>query len=159
MSKSTLYGILIFLVITDKTVDYNTERKVLSVRENRTKCITIIGFLYILMGFIFLRPNSAVITGNIVNSDVIQRQVQKVLIGTKNFNYYPNEIKVKANQPVSIALDSSVAGCLRSFNIKDLGVSKYAKTPIETIDFTPAKKGTFKFTCSMGMGYGNLIAE
>ncbi|MBS3098950.1 hypothetical protein J4462_01950, partial [Candidatus Pacearchaeota archaeon] len=32
--------------ITDKTVDYNTERKVLSVRENRTKCIIIIGFLY-----------------------------------------------------------------------------------------------------------------
>jgi len=31
---------------TDKTVDYNTERKVLSVRENRTKCIIIIGFLY-----------------------------------------------------------------------------------------------------------------
>src|SRR3989344_9641126 len=31
---------------TDKTVDYNTERMVLSVRENRTKCIIIIGFLY-----------------------------------------------------------------------------------------------------------------
>jgi len=33
-------------MFTDKTVDYNTERKVLSVRENRTKCIIIIGFLY-----------------------------------------------------------------------------------------------------------------
>ena len=60
---------------------------------------------------------------------------------------------------MSISLDSSVTGCLRSFTIKDLGVSKYAKTPSETIDFTPTKKGTFTFACVMGMGYGKLIVE
>ena len=85
--------------------------------------------------------------------------MQKVVISEKNLNYYPNEIKVKAGQPVSISLDSSVTGCLRSFNIRDLGVSKNAKTPSDTIDFTPIKKGTFKFACSMGMGYGSIIVE
>jgi len=39
-------GDSLVVTFTDKTVDYNTERKVLSVRENRTKCIIIIGFLY-----------------------------------------------------------------------------------------------------------------
>ncbi|KAF0216769.1 MAG: Heavy metal transport/detoxification protein, partial [bacterium] len=85
--------------------------------------------------------------------------VQKVILGMKNYNYNPNTITVKAGQPVSITLDSSVQGCLRSFAIKDLGVSKYAKTPSETIDFTPTKKGTFTFACSMGMGYGTLVVE
>ena len=81
------------------------------------------------------------------------------MISEKDLNYYPSEIKVKANQPVSISLDESVTGCLRSFTIKEIGISKYVKTPAETIEFTPTKKGTFKFACSMGMGYGTIIVE
>lgn len=96
------------------------------------------------------------ITGNVIagNDDV-----QKITLSMKNYNYYPQEIKVKANKPVSISLDGSVQGCLRAFTIREMGVSKYLKTPAETIDFTPTQKGTFKFACSMGMGYGNLIVE
>ena len=127
MEKSTLYGIVIFLVI-------------------------------IVVGFIFLKPSTAS-NSNAVNPTVIQGEVQKIVISEKNLNYYPNEITVKAGQPVSITLDESVQVCLRSFTIRDLGVSKYAKTPQETIDFIPTKKGTFRFTCSMGMGYGNIIVE
>jgi len=47
MSYETKIMAIIQMAITDKTVDYNTERKVLSVRENRTKWIIILGFLYI----------------------------------------------------------------------------------------------------------------
>lgn len=127
MEKSTVYGILIFLVI-------------------------------IVAGFIFLKPSTAIAV-NGVDPVVVQGEVRRVLISEKNLNYYPNEIKVKANQPVQISLDDSVKGCLRSFAIRELGVSQYAKSPRETIDFTPTKKGTFTFSCSMGMGYGKLIVE
>src|SRR3989344_1942817 len=51
-----------YWIITDKTVDYNTERKVLSVRENRTKYIIIIGFLYsllIILGFTYFVMGSS----------------------------------------------------------------------------------------------------
>lgn len=115
--------------------------------------------IVIVAGFFFLRVSS--INGNVVseNGQVLNGEVQQVVIGEKNLNYYPNEIRVKAGQPVSISLDSSVKGCLRSFGIRDLGVSKYAKTPSETIDFTPTKKGKFTFACSMGMGYGTIIIE
>ena len=77
----------------------------------------------------------------------------------KNYNYYPNTITVKSGQPVELTLDESVRGCLRGFTIKDLGVSKYSKTPEDSIDFTPTEKGTFAFSCSMGMGYGTIIVE
>jgi hypothetical protein len=60
---------------------------------------------------------------------------------------------------VEITLDNSVKGCLRSFNIKDLGVQKSSKNSDDKITFTPTKKGTFKFACVMGMGYGNIIVE
>ena len=129
--------------------------------KKSTLYIGAILLVLVIVGFFFFRGGSSAINGNVVSegSQALQGEVQKVVISEKNLNYYPNEIKVKAGQPVSIKLDSSVKGCLRSFNIKDLGVSKNAKTPSETIDFTPTKKGTFRFACSMGMGYGKIIVE
>ena len=114
-----------------------------------------IAVLIILVGYFVLSKGS--------NGSDIQDQgegtAQKIVIGMKNGNYYPNTITVKANTPVEMTLDSSVQGCYRSFNIKDLGVSKYSKSPSDTINFTPTKKGTFRFACSMGMGTGTLIVE
>jgi len=129
--------------------------------KKSTLYIGVILLILIAGGFFFFKGGSSIVNGNVVSegSQALQGEVQKVVISEKNLNYYPNEIKVKAGQPVSISLDSSVTGCLRSFNIRDLGVSKNAKTPSDTIDFTPIKKGTFKFACSMGMGYGSIIVE
>lgn len=126
---------------------------------------TYIGFgiliLIVAGGLFFLKGGSSALNGNVVSagSQALFGETQQVVISEKNLNYYPNEIRVKAGQPVSITLDSSVKGCLRSFTIRNLGVSKYVKTPDETIDFTPTKKGKYIFACSMGMGYGSLIVE
>ncbi|MBS3086095.1 cupredoxin domain-containing protein [Candidatus Pacearchaeota archaeon] len=114
--------------------------------------------LIAIAGFLLLKGGTTQENTDIPKN-VVQGEVQKVVLGTKDYNYYPNTIKVQSGKPVSITLDKSVTGCLRSFTIKDLGVSKYVKTPSETIDFTPTKKGTFRFACSMGMGYGTIIVE
>ena len=98
------------------------------------------------------------VTGNVV-ADNFNGDVQNVVVGMKNFNYYPNTIKVKVDKPVSIILDKSVYGCLRDFTIREFGVRKYLKNPSDTVVFTPTKKGTFRFSWSMGMGKGTLIGE
>ena len=86
-------------------------------------------------------------------------ETQKVLIGLKNGNYYPNTINVKANQQVEISLDASVQGCLRDFTIPELGLRKYLRTPQDSLIFTPTKLGIYRFACSMGMGTGTLVVE
>ncbi len=106
---------------------------------------------------VFAKPSYS--TDNFQGSQPVQGEVQKVVLGVKDFNYYPNTVRVKANQPVEISLDSSVTGCYRSFTIRDFGISKNLPTPQDKITFTPTKKGTYKFSCSMGMGFGNLIIE
>jgi len=101
------------------------------------------------------------VTGAIIGEPgaVLDGEIQKVTLSTKDFNYYPSEIAVEADKPVEITLDSSVKGCLRSFTIRELGVVKYSKDPSQKIVFTPTKKGSFAFACSMGMGYGTIVVE
>lgn len=107
-------------------------------------------------GAIFFWPRG---NSNDGGTTVISEDAQKITISMRNANYYPQTITVKEGQPVALTLDKSVGGCFRSFTVRDLGVSEYSASPNEPIIFTPAKKGTFKFACSMGMGYGNLIVE
>ena len=119
-----------------------------------TALILVIVALGVLGFFIY---NNSNVTGNVTN-DGSSGDSQQITISMKNGNYYPQTINVKAGQSVSISLDSSVVGCYRSFNIKQLGVSKYLKSPSDTVTFTP-NKGTYRFACSMGMGTGTLIVE
>lgn len=85
--------------------------------------------------------------------------IQKITLSMKDYNYYPNTIKVSAGKPVEITLDSSIRGCYRALTIKSLGISKNSKNPEDKIQFTPNNKGTYRFSCVMGMGYGTLIVE
>ncbi len=126
-----------------------------------TTILALIGIIVVVAG-IFMFANNNSMIGQVTAVDnpvVLEGQTQKVTISERDLNYYPSQIKVKANQPVEITLDNKVSGCLRAFTIKDLGVSKYAPTPNDKILFTPTKKGTFTFTCSMGMGFGKIIVE
>lgn len=82
-----------------------------------------------------------------------------ITITLKDYNYYPNTIKLKKGVPVELTLDNSIQGCLRTFTIKDLGVYKSSNSPDDKIEFTPNKTGKFEFACSMHMGYGTIIVE
>jgi plastocyanin domain-containing protein len=110
------------------------------------------------LGWFFI-GNSSTSGGNSTNGNSASTNVQKVTIGIKNGNYYPNTITVKVGQPVRIYLDSTVSGCYRTFTIKDFGIVRTLPTPNDYIEFTPTKKGTFRFACIMGMGTGTLIVE
>ena len=100
-------------------------------------------------------PNNGINGQAVVDNE----DVQVIVLGIKNYNYYPNTVTVKANEPVRIYLDSSVSGCLRSFTIKDFGIAKNLPTPNDYVEFTPTKPGIYPFACSMGMGTGTLIVE
>ena len=131
-----------------------------------TISIIIIAALVIIGGvfaLVFMRDKGstplATVTDNTVNTLSTTSNTQEITLSMKNYNYYPQTIIVKQGIPVRLTLDSTVAGCYRSFQIPALGVNSYSKNPAETVDFTPTTKGTFKFQCSMGMGYGTIIVE
>jgi plastocyanin domain-containing protein len=119
--------------------------------------------LLLVLGGVFMLFANKGITGDVINDDqeinVEGVEIQKIILSMKDYNYYPQTIKVKAVVPVSISLDSSVVGCYRAFTIPELKISKNFRASSDTLEFTPTKKGTYKFACTMGMGTGTMIVE
>lgn len=132
---------------------------------NIKKLIYIIGIIAIIAiaGFFMLNGNTTenTFTGNAIKDELNQNaeEVQNIVLSMRNYNYYPNTVRVKAGKPVHISLDESIKGCFRDFTIKDFGIHKYLETPQDYIKFIPTKPGTYVFACSMGMGTGILIVE
>jgi plastocyanin domain-containing protein len=123
--------------------------------------ITFITILLLVLVSAFVFSNSST-NENIVSESkgtITSDNIQTVTLGFKNYNYYPQQIKVKQGEPVRINLDKSVGGCYRDFTIRELDVKKYLKSSSDYVEFTPQNKGTYTFACSMGMGTGTLIVE
>ena len=116
--------------------------------------IILLVFFIIVSGY-FLVGNNQDSSGNLIGTG----EVQEITLGMKNFNYYPDIINVKAGNKVRINLDNTVYGCLKSFTIREFGVSKYFRSLNDYVEFVPDKKGTFSFSCSMGMAGGKLIVK
>ena len=110
-------------------------------------------------GYMMLGKSVEIERGSVITGVNQAGNFQKVTLGIKNYNYYPNTVTVKSGQPVRIYLDESVVGCYRGFVIRDFGISKYLKTPNDYVGFTPTKPGTYAFSCSMGMGKGTLVVQ
>ena len=135
----------------------NSEKSI-KIKINKS-VIYIIGIflLVFIAGFFILTNNENVVEK--ITTENSDKETQKIVLSMKNYNYYPNTINVKVNQPVSISLDESVVGCLRSFTIKEFGINEYLINPEDSIIFTPTKTGIYNFACSMNMANGKLIVE
>jgi len=125
-----------------------------------TTILLAIAVLVVLAGSFIFTSGDEGITGNVIAQDpqVLQGETQRVVLGVKDFNYFPNTIKVKANKPVEIVADKSLmkAGCLRGIISRDLGISKTFTKEGDSVTFTPSKKGIFTFACPMNMGFGKI---
>lgn len=79
-------------------------------------------------------------------------------IQVASLGYRPQQITVQQGKPVKLNLvTNNTSGCIRSFIIPTLGISKtLPATGSTTIEFTPTQKGQVGFSCSMGMFTGTI---
>jgi hypothetical protein len=96
---------------------------------------------------------------NTNNSANYNGEYQKVVLSQDDLNY--KNVYAQTGKPIAISADSSVGGCLRSvvFNLGGKRYGKYLKTPSDELNLPALEKGTYTFSCSMGMGFGKLIIE
>lgn len=122
--------------------------------------ITIIGIFVLVAlvaGFVFMgsgSTESVPITGNAVAGEI-----QKAVLSQDDLNY--KDVRVQAGKPIAISADSSVTGCLRApaFNFGGKKYSKYLRANSDVLELPALEKGTYSFSCTMGMGRGKIIVE
>ncbi|MBI2665057.1 cupredoxin domain-containing protein [Candidatus Woesearchaeota archaeon] len=116
-----------------------------------------LGIAAIVALFVFLvvQKNLSGITGNAIlgSSNDEAGDVQVIDVGMIGGKYTPSVITVEANKPVILQDDGSLKGCARVMIQPELGMNaNFVKN--SRYQFTPTKKGTFTYTCSMGMYKG-----
>jgi len=116
--------------------------------------------LIVLAGAWFVFSNNSSVNGNTIKEpNVAVGEMQKVVLSQEGYNY--KDAVVEAGKPISISADDSVRGCLRSvaFNLEGKRYSKYLQSSSDTLQLPALSKGTYQYSCSMGMGFGKLIVE
>jgi len=125
--------------------------------SNKITLIGIFALVALVVSFMYFgsgSTESAPITGNVVAGEM-----QKVVLSQTDLNY--KDSIVQAGKPIAISADSSVAGCLRapSFNFGGKKYTKYLQSTNDVLELPALEKGTYTFSCTMGMGRGKLIVE
>lgn len=84
--------------------------------------------------------------------------VQRVTIDVRSNGYSPNRIRVASGKPVVLTVQTNdVYTCAASFTFRAFGIfAQLQPTDRKVFTFTPQQKGTYTFTCSMGMYTGTM---
>lgn len=97
-------------------------------------------------------PSSRASTPALVNG------VQPVTIDIKSGGYSPRRFTVKAGSPVELTLQAGdVYSCASAFTFRAFNINAYIKpNSTQKFTFTPNQKGTYTYSCSMGMYSGQM---
>lgn len=90
----------------------------------------------------------------------IENGQQIVKMDVTSSSYSPNRLVARAGTPVRWEIsDAGMSGCSSTLVAKDFfsGVAQLTQGGTKVIEFTPAKAGTYKFSCGMGMVKGTFV--
>ncbi|MDR0813502.1 MAG: sulfite exporter TauE/SafE family protein [Oscillospiraceae bacterium] len=96
--------------------------------------------------------------GSAPESGIVLEDGKQVINSTLTSGKYPN-ITVQAGTPVKWVINApkgSINGCNNRMLINDYGIEYSFKTGENVIEFTPAKAGTVRYNCWMGMIRGTI---
>lgn len=82
------------------------------------------------------------------------QEIRMAVIGT---TFSPDSFTVTTEKPVRWIIDGSRSvGCTQYLIAQELGISKKLDKGENIISFTPPGKGSYRFTCGMGMVEGTI---
>lgn len=97
---------------------------------------------------------------NTVNPVVVAGDEQVVRMAVEYSGFNPSTIRVKQGILVKWIIDGKqVTGCTNRIVSKDFDINKPLVKGENIVIFTPTQKGTYQFSCWMGMVRGKIIVE
>jgi plastocyanin domain-containing protein len=85
---------------------------------------------------------------------------QEITIAVRG-GYDPATVRVHAGRPVRLVFDrQETSSCSEEVVFPDFGLRRFLPAHERTVvELTPAKPGTYEFTCGMSMLRGRVVAE
>ncbi len=112
-----------------------------------------------LIGYYFFGPKEEFDSVNISKN----KQIAKIIVDAA---YIPSEIRLKVGIPTEIEFERKDRGDCTEWVIISMPTKEGQETKSrlpegETtkVEFIPTEKGTFKFSCGMGMVHGKIIVS
>ena len=113
------------------------------------------GVLVLLAGFFLVTQ----LLGQPETRPVVQTngEQQVIYMNVNPVSYTPDTFTVEVGKPVRWVINGdNAAGCTSYLLARDFGVSKQILPGENIVEFTPTKRGTFGFSCSMNMARGTI---
>jgi cytochrome c oxidase subunit II len=89
------------------------------------------------------------------------KEVRKITVIAKKYEFEPSRIELKAGEPVELTFETEDTE--HGFSSQALGLGKitFSKESPHTITFTPDRPGTYEFKCSKfcGLHHGRMKGE
>jgi hypothetical protein len=95
----------------------------------------------------------------VVGQAQVENGVQMVRVGLDGGYYVPNEFTVKADMPVTVVFSGSAEGCLAAPEFPDLGLKGDLSGGTATVELGTLSRGSYAFTCSMGVNEGHITVQ
>ena len=131
----------------------NTKTKFLNLQNSQKISQKIVMIMFVVLALLLVGCKPTATIGN--TDSGMSQGAQVVNLGLDRGGYLPREITVKEGVPVTLKNDGSLGGCGLYPMQPELGMNaNFAQNSEYT--FTPTKKGTYTFTCSMGMYKGTM---
>ena len=103
-------------------------------------------------------PTNNGVTGNPVEGTAqLAGGIQAISVKVTT-TYSPNVIKLKAGVPAEVTF-SQASGCTAQIVSKDLGFAEDVSAGPRVVKLGALKKGTYSFSCGMGMVFGKIVVE
>ena len=81
-------------------------------------------------------------------------------MAVNGYTFEPSSFTIQSGKPVRWIVDGTkAAGCTSSILFRQFGISSALQKGDNIFEFTPTQKGTFTFTCGMGMVKGTMTVE
>jgi plastocyanin domain-containing protein len=130
-------------------------------RQRMLLAVGIGGIILCVALFIVLWRLSATSTPETQESSVATAvqagEYQVINMAVTPYGYEPSTFAVQEGKPVRMIIDGTqVSGCTRYITSPQLGFNKRLEAGENIIEFTPPGKGTYGFSCSMGMVRGTI---
>ena len=101
---------------------------------------------------------ATVMGGSVSGSSVISGDFQEVRMEVDRYGWEPNSFVLKKGIPVKWIIDvKQLTGCNNEIVVPSYNIDIKLKRGINTVEFTPEKVGTIRWSCWMGMIPGSFI--